>query len=191
MPPEILFAFKEWAVVVGALGSGRQSLILRKGGIHEQGGKFRPEHKYFFLLPTWEHQRREDLKSESHKHLARLDKNPPHDNDPTPIAFFAHVEDVFHVTSEAQLEKIEAEHIWTTIGALKKFQLGTKKGLYVLLVRVFQLPSPFMLRPDKSYGSCRSWVALNESILTEGGKAVLGDDAFLEVRQRILKGLGE
>jgi UDP-N-acetylglucosamine 2-epimerase (non-hydrolysing) len=33
----VLKAFKEWAVVVDALGRGEQTLILRKGGIQEEG----------------------------------------------------------------------------------------------------------------------------------------------------------
>ena len=35
-------AFKEWAAVCRALASGRQSLIIRKGGIAEAGGVFAP-----------------------------------------------------------------------------------------------------------------------------------------------------
>src|ERR1700722_13719814 len=34
------FAFKEWAVTCQALAAGRQSLLLRKGGIHERDGRF-------------------------------------------------------------------------------------------------------------------------------------------------------
>ena len=33
-------AFKEWAVICKALATGRQLLILRKGGIDEPGGDF-------------------------------------------------------------------------------------------------------------------------------------------------------
>ncbi|MED5454303.1 MAG: DUF1802 family protein, partial [Verrucomicrobiota bacterium] len=33
-------AFKEWAVVIDALGRGEQIIILRKGGIHEGKGGF-------------------------------------------------------------------------------------------------------------------------------------------------------
>ena len=33
-------AFKEWLGVCEALGSGRQSLILRKGGVAEDGGEY-------------------------------------------------------------------------------------------------------------------------------------------------------
>ena len=41
-------AFKEWAVICEALAA-TQSLILRKGGISEEGGTFRPEHAEFLL----------------------------------------------------------------------------------------------------------------------------------------------
>jgi len=33
-------ALKEWAVAVDALEQGKTIMLLRKGGIHEQGGRF-------------------------------------------------------------------------------------------------------------------------------------------------------
>ena len=42
--------FKEWAVVCEALGSGRQSIILRKGGIAEGREGFSFKHREFFLF---------------------------------------------------------------------------------------------------------------------------------------------
>ena len=52
-------AFKEWEIVVDALGRGEQILLLRKGGIHEPRGGFQVEHQRFFLFPTRYHQQRE------------------------------------------------------------------------------------------------------------------------------------
>jgi hypothetical protein len=52
-------AFKEWAVVVDALGRGEQILILRKGGLAEGPGGFQVEQREFLLLPTRFHQQRE------------------------------------------------------------------------------------------------------------------------------------
>ena len=54
-------AFKEWAAVCAALAAGRQALILRKGGIAEGPGGFRPEHDRFWLLPTRFHERPDKL----------------------------------------------------------------------------------------------------------------------------------
>ena len=48
-------ALKEWAAVCEALAAGRQTILLRKGGIAEGPGGFRPEHSEFWLLPTWFH----------------------------------------------------------------------------------------------------------------------------------------
>ena len=58
------FALKEWAVVVRALATGRQVILLRKGGIEEEPGEFRVEHAEFFLYPTFEHQHRKYVLSE-------------------------------------------------------------------------------------------------------------------------------
>ena len=54
-------AFKEWAVICAALASGKQSLILRKGGIAEEGGGFKPEHSEFLLYPTYFHEHRNGI----------------------------------------------------------------------------------------------------------------------------------
>ena len=56
-------AFKEWALVCEALGSGNQSLLLRKGGIAEGKKGFGFEHQDFFLFPTWFHGQLEKMRS--------------------------------------------------------------------------------------------------------------------------------
>jgi len=58
-------AFKEWAVICRALALGRQAMILRKGGIAEVGGEFRPEHERFWLYPTYLHEHRDGVKADA------------------------------------------------------------------------------------------------------------------------------
>src|SRR6476646_1534337 len=53
--------FKEWAAVCEALGRGRQSIILRKGGIAEGRDGFSFKHREFFLFPTWFHEQPEKV----------------------------------------------------------------------------------------------------------------------------------
>ena len=50
--------FKEWAIVCEALGCGRQSMILRKGGIAKADG-FAFRHRRFFFFPTFFHEQLE------------------------------------------------------------------------------------------------------------------------------------
>ena len=57
-------ALKEWATVVKALEQGKQTVILRKGGILETASGFKIESKKFLLFPTWEHQETRHVKPE-------------------------------------------------------------------------------------------------------------------------------
>ena len=43
-------ALKEWAALVAAIGEGKQTILLRKGGIRE--GPFKPVSSSFYLFPT-------------------------------------------------------------------------------------------------------------------------------------------
>mgnify|MGYP001349644421 CR=1 FL=1 len=57
-------ALKEWAAAERALSQGRQILLLRKGGIHEEGKDFRAIYPEFHIYPKFEHQREELLQPE-------------------------------------------------------------------------------------------------------------------------------
>src|SRR6185437_3452434 len=62
-PTSLQIALKEWAVVCRALESGRQVVLLRKGGIYEAAGEFEVEHREFLLFPTYLHQNLKMLKA--------------------------------------------------------------------------------------------------------------------------------
>ena len=71
-------AFKEWAAVCRALADGTQTVILRKGGIAEVGGEFKPEHSRFWLYPTHYHeQHRHGLKPEAMHFLDAAERSYP------------------------------------------------------------------------------------------------------------------
>ena len=55
-------AFKEWQVIVEALGAGEQILILRKGGIAEGREGFSVQESRFWLFPTQFHAQLEKTK---------------------------------------------------------------------------------------------------------------------------------
>src|SRR6476469_947176 len=56
LPNPLAIALKEWATVCHALETGRQMLLLRKGGIYEAAGEFELENPQFLLFPTYLHQ---------------------------------------------------------------------------------------------------------------------------------------
>ena len=70
-------ALKEWAVFVTALEQGSQILLLRKGGIREEGKDFRPLYQEFVMYPTYEHQREALIKKPYRNGLgSSLDRRP-------------------------------------------------------------------------------------------------------------------
>ena len=66
-------AFKEWGVVVDALGSGEQIVVLRKGGIAEGREGFQVEHEKFWLFPTRFHQQAEGVVESAQVRFSELD----------------------------------------------------------------------------------------------------------------------
>ena len=65
LPETCAIAFKEWDSIRAALVQGRQSILLRKGGIDENLGGFRPEHDSFWIYPTYVHQSTQGVRDES------------------------------------------------------------------------------------------------------------------------------
>src|SRR6185503_19230027 len=104
-------AFKEWSIVVDALGRGEQVLILRKGGIHEGKGGFQVEHPRFWLFPTLFHQQRESVLPQSQ---ARFDQILPHLGlNRVDIEFFAEVVEWRRIESLKDAQALRGQHIWT------------------------------------------------------------------------------
>src|SRR5262245_21495345 len=127
-------AFKEWAVICQALAEGRQALILRKGGIAEAGGDFRLESTRFWLYPTYVHERRDALKSESEALLAGVEaERPPHGIDR--LTHFAEVAAAYWVQDLAKALALDDLHLWSEAAVMARFAYR-RPGLFVLPVRV-------------------------------------------------------
>src|SRR6185436_3570605 len=112
-------AFKEWAVVVDALGRGEQIIILRKGGISEGRGGFQIEHNRFLLFPTLFHQQRESvlpaaqLRYDALTH--RLSPSSVH------LEFFAEVVDWKLLESLDAALRLRGQHVWRDVGIRERF----------------------------------------------------------------------
>jgi hypothetical protein len=175
-------AFKEWAIVVDALGRGEQILIMRKGGIHEGKGGFQVEHPRFWLFPTLFHQQRESVIPAAQ---ARYDEIRDRLLTSTPtetvrIEFLADVADWRRMESLEQVDSLRGQHVWTDPVIAERFEWGREKNIFALAVRVFRLPQPVELPILESYGGCKSWIELAEGISAKEAEPVLTDDAFAE-----------
>ena len=163
-------AFKEWAVVCRAVGEGRQRVILRKGGISEVGGTFRPEHDRFWLYPTYFHEHRAGVKPEFLPLLEAADAAKP----PAGTVRFTHfvrVASVAHVTDLDAALSLDSQHAWTPDVVKQRFHYRTP-GLFVFAVRVFKLMQPVDVIERPEYAGCKTWVPLAAPIDTTGSEEV-------------------
>src|SRR3954447_8978439 len=108
-PTSLQVALKEWAAVCRALETGKQTVLLRKGGIYEAAGEFEVEHREFLLFPTYLHQNAQMLKQDAQAGLEKRSEEP------NEIALSAAgvVTDIIQLRSREQIERVDDEHVWT------------------------------------------------------------------------------
>lgn len=187
MQPANHFAFKEWAVICAALGAGRQSLILRKGGIHEGREGFRVEQAEFWLFPTNFHQAIDDLTEDYRDLWDAVRRNPP-PGDVIPIRHYAIVEQTIEVTQETLLPRLAGLHGWSDRVIHDRFHYKYP-GLFALLVRIYELPAELRLPNSPHFAGCRSWVDLPEELPTAELRPILSDADHAERMERIRRSL--
>jgi hypothetical protein len=165
----MISGLKEWAFIVDALGKGKQNIILRKGGIAEDGGEFKIQAKKFLLFPTQFHQTTDLIKPDW---LPFLDGNRFRIDDHTvKVEYFAEVVDSKIVTQIEAVKKLEMYHAWSDSVVEERFNRWDK-SVHVMIVQVFKLLEPRDITVKPEYSGCKSWIDIDENIeLT--GKLVL------------------
>jgi len=186
----VRIAFKEWAIVVDALGRGEQIIILRKGGISEGRDGFKVEHERFLLFPTLFHQQRESVIESAQARYGEISGSFPK-ADRVRIEFYAEVVDWTEVTSLQEAERLRGQHIWRDGVIAERFEWGRKKEIYAIAVRVWRVPNLKELAMRDSYGGCKSWIEFEEEVSTEGAEPVLSEAQFEEKLTEFRKALGQ
>jgi hypothetical protein len=180
-------ALKEWAVVVEAVTTGRQILLLRKGGIAEGKRGFEIQHERFLFFPTWEHQHAEAIRPEFRE---LWDRVRPADPDQVQFRCLGKVRDVVHApASREEFRALEARHIWGERSIRMRYEYRPDLPLFVVIVQAYVLTRPVVLPNDRRYRGCRSWVELDEDVAVDDATPVLGAEEFAESRRALLQEL--
>jgi hypothetical protein len=187
-PTSLDVALKEWATVASALESGRQILLLRKGGILEQSNKnrFAITHNEFLFFPTYLHQSRGELKPEAHAELQPAAAEPAQ----VRVTAAGVVTDIIKVASREQVDRLDAEHIWTSSLIDMRFNYKPQNPLFLVLVRSYRLHEPVALENTPAYAGCKSWVPLDRPVSVGDAMPVMDDVRYEHRRQAILAKLG-
>jgi hypothetical protein len=146
-------ALKEWSNVVAALGRGDQIVLVRKGGIADPS--FGVEADRFYLYPTYFHQGESDARRS------------------VTITHWCEVVRMWTIADAAQLERLAPLVVLPHETLAIRFRFRPDQALYVLAVRVWELPHAAEVAFHEDYGGCRSWVSVNDEIDVAGSRAVL------------------
>ena len=140
-----------------ALLDGRQTVLLRKGGIHEK--RFALTASRFLLFPTVAHSHAERVRPE-HRDLlvpAAADST----DDYIVIRAGADVVAAVEVNRPEALESVARHHIWTSDSVrADRLDFRPKHRLTALVVRAGPLVEPVRIARTPDYAGCTSWVTL-------------------------------
>ena len=174
LPETLPTALKEWKLVADALSDGRQVLLLRKGGISESGGEFELEHRRFVFFPTYVHQNLNMLKPDARAGFEARSAEPAK----VVLAAAGEVTDIVQVQSRAQVDQLDAEHVWAPPLIDMRFGYRPENPLYLLLVRAYRLPEPVTVENTPAYAGCKSWVPLDQPVDVGGALPVLDEGTY-------------
>ena len=186
LPSNCQIALKEWAITVDAMARGDQVLLLRKGGIHEDGKDFRVIHREFLFYPTYLHQK-ENLIQPAYQSALRRMLEQPQDPDKVSFGYWAKAEEVLEISDQKKVDDLEPHYIWTTAYAQSKLHWKPMLPLSVLLLRVYHLEQPVTVPYLPEYGGCTSWVEVLSDV-NLGKMAPVLDDAEFQRRVDDIKG---
>lgn len=172
---ELTHGLQEWAIACRALGEGRITMLVRKGGIHERGGGlFQLEQQRFALMPTYLHQDARRLTATyQDRYFAEVatDPQPGHIR----IQHWAEAVHIWKVTEVMAVLNLGAELLWNANEINLRFAYRQQPWLYVVALRVFALPQPCVIPDHPSYAGCRSWIPLRTPLITQASVPVLDD----------------
>ena len=174
---ESLWALKEWAIAVQALGAGDLILLVRKGGIHESRRLFNVPCDRALLFPTYEHQQASALRSPFQS--AVTPQAVPALGDRISLQYWAEVTHQLPLAGQRIVEALHPFHIWTDDWLAERLAWKPERPAYALLLRVRRLVAPADISYQAHHQGCRSWIKLQDAVSDVPSSApVLSDQDY-------------
>ena len=146
-------ALKEWSTVIGALDTGKQVILIRKGGIADP--KFGIEANRFYLYPTYFHQGESEARPQ------------------VTITHWCEVVRTWSVRDQKLLARLEPLVAMPRDTLETRYRFRPDQALHVIGVRSFRLRKPVGVAFKDEYGGCKSWISVDEEIDIDGSQPVL------------------
>ncbi len=142
--------------MVHALLDGRQTILLRKGGIHERS--FAVRGTSFVLYPTVEHSHRHRIRPQHTNLVARGGVDVAEDR--RVVRCRVTLIDVVTVACPEGLRDLVDLHIYDEEHVLERLAFRPRHPLHVLVAQAAALRPPVTILPEPEHGGCSSWLEL-------------------------------
>lgn len=174
---------------MGAMLDGRQTVLLRKGGVHEkrfalpEGVTSGPDSApRFVFFPTVAHGHAERVRPRFRELLDATAADSTEDT--LTIRAGAEVVAAVEVNRPEAIDDLADLHIWTPESVRsERLDFRPRHRLTVLVVRARPLIAPVRLPRLPAYGGCVSWVDL--PIEPQWGAPVHDDGVLAAIRDRV------
>ena len=156
-----MLALKEWSIICKAMEEGKQTILLRKGGILEYKKGFEISQKLFLLYPTLEHQAAEYLQSnylQEYELLLKRNGSEIVQDKVNTIRIIARIEAKQEFHDHELLSKLEKYHIWNEKYVNMRMNYNPKKPMNALLLRIYKLSQPISIDVNPEWAGCKSWI---------------------------------
>jgi hypothetical protein len=178
-------ALKEWSAAVHAMLGGRQTVLLRKGGVGEK--RFALHASRFLFFPTVAHSHAQRVRPEHRDLLTGAATDSTEDE--VVLRAGAEVVAAVEVTRPDAIDEIAPLHIWTAESVRSdRLEFRPRHRLTVLVVQVHPLAEPVRLTRVPEYAGCASWVQLPVS--PPWGEPVVDPTALRDVADRVRRAVG-
>ncbi|MBD2356100.1 DUF1802 family protein [Tolypothrix sp. FACHB-123] len=182
-------AIKEWAIAIEALENGNTIMLLRKGGIKEQNGRFQVTHEQVLLYPTFEHQQAFLLKPEYADGVCPVTSGWHPET--VRIGSWAEITDILPVSDESIVNSLLPFHIWNEHFISDRLKWKARQPLYILLLRTYKLAQVSEIPYLAQYGGCKSWIDLAQAIDVQNAEPVLSDSRYQQLVSQIRDLVGD
>jgi hypothetical protein len=140
---------------------GKQTILLRKGGILEYKKGFEISQKVFLLYPTLEHQAAEYLQSnylQEYELLLKRNRSEIVQDKVNTLRIIARIEAMQEFHNYELLSKLEKYHIWNEKYVNMRMNYNPKKPMNALLLRIYKLSQPISIDVNPGWAGCKSWI---------------------------------
>ncbi len=173
--------------MVRALLAGRQTVLLRKGGIHEK--RFEVQAGEFLLFPTVAHSHAERVRPGHRDLLATATDEADSTEDAVTLRAGARVLAAVAVNRPEAVDEIADLHIWTAESVrTDRLDFRPRHRLTVLVVQAYPLVRPVRLPRLPQYAGCASWLQL--PVRPDYGAPVHDEAALAGIAERVRRSVG-